>query len=70
MNLSEFKDALQKQAIEDGEMKMTRDEAMSKGLCTICGEPALAKCYSEAGRCEYFISGSCERCFDKMFAEE
>ena len=70
MDLEEFKDNLQQAAIESGDMKMTRAEALEKGLCTICGEPARAKCYSAAGLREYAISGSCEKCFDAMFAEE
>jgi hypothetical protein len=70
MDLNKFLGALEKSAIADGEMKMTREEALAKGLCVVCGEPALAKCYSEAGRREYQISGSCESCFDEMFKEE
>jgi len=41
--------------------------AQSKGLCVICEEPATW--YSEAGRREYWLSGTCEPCFDRMFAE-
>jgi hypothetical protein len=37
------------------------------GLCVACGEPALAKCYSEAGRRQ--ISGMCEKCFDDCTKE-
>ena len=70
MNLQDFKDSLEQSAIGAGEMKMSRSEALNKGLCLICGEPALPKCYSDAGRREYAISGSCERCFDAMFADE
>lgn len=36
------------------------------GLCINCHEPALKKCYSEAGRREYSISGMCEKCFDAL----
>ena len=39
-------------------------------VCWKCGRPALEHCYSNAGRREVFISGICEECFDKMFAEE
>jgi hypothetical protein len=42
----------------------------AKGLCIKCGEPALAKCHSEAGRREFFISGMCEPCFDALFEGE
>ena len=42
-------------------------EARSKGLCVQCKEPAISKCYSEAGRREYRISGMCETCFDSLF---
>lgn len=44
-------------------------EAQAKGICIACKEPALPKCYSEAGRKEYNISGMCERCFDEAFEE-
>lgn len=37
------------------------------GLCIECGQPALEKCYSEAGRREVRISGICEICFDNLF---
>lgn len=43
--------------------------ARAQGKCVICGEDAAPKIYSEAGRREYQISGSCEVCFDEMFAE-
>lgn len=38
------------------------------GLCIECHQPALPRCYSEAGRREYSISGLCERCFDSTFS--
>jgi hypothetical protein len=44
--------------------------ARALGRCVICGQEAAPKIYSEAGRREYEISGSCERCFDEMFAED
>jgi len=49
---------------------ITNAEAFSKGICVECKEPALPKCYSEAGRREYRISGMCEKCFDAAFADE
>ncbi len=48
---------------------MTAAEAIDKGVCIQCGEEALPKCYSEAGRKEYKISGLCEPCFDGITAE-
>ena len=45
-------------------------ESMSKGICIDCKEPALSKCYQEAGKKEFYISGLCEVCFDKMFEEQ
>jgi len=54
----------------------TRDElfpgakqALLQQLCIQCKEPALPKCYSDAGRKEYRISGLCELCFDKIMGE-
>jgi hypothetical protein len=64
-DLQQFKDQLSRYACG-----MTVAEAHAKGICIECKEPALPKCYSEAGRGEYQISGTCEKCFDAMFAEE
>lgn len=50
--------------------QITMAEAQAQGICVSCKEPALPKCYSEAGRREYRISGMCERCFDSAFAED
>ena len=47
----------------------TVEESTKKGLCIQCGEEALPKCYSDAGRREFKISGLCEKCFDEMFQE-
>ena len=47
----------------------TLDEVKESGICISCKEPALEKCYSEAGRKEFYISGLCEICFDNMFEE-
>lgn len=44
---------------------MTMAEALSKGICIQCKEPAIPKCYSEMGVKEYSISALCERCFDE-----
>ena len=46
---------------------MTKQEALAKGICIDCKESAIPKCYSEAGKREYRISGLCEKCFDKIF---
>ena len=62
--LDEFKDGLSKVAFG-----MTKAEAHAKGVCTQCREPAIPKCYSDAGRNEYSISGLCEQCFDALFEE-
>lgn len=64
MSLQQFKDNLSQQIFGT-----TKAEVKSQGLCLSCKEPALPKCYSEAGRREYSISGMCEECFDKMFEE-
>lgn len=61
-NLKDLKDSLSKEATG-----MTRDEAFAKGLCIVCKKPP--RWYSDAGRKEYRISGTCEYCFDAMFEE-
>ena len=48
---------------------MTKQEALEKGVCLQCKELAIPKCYSEAGKKEYSISGLCERCFDLATGE-
>ena len=45
---------------------ITKAEACRTGICIQCKEPAFPKCYSEAGKREYKISGLCEQCFDKI----
>lgn len=45
---------------------MTKEEAQAEGLCINCRERAIPKCYSEAGKREYKISGLCEKCFDEI----
>lgn len=51
------------------ECGITQTEAWEKGICVECKQPALANCYSDAGRREYQISAMCEKCFDAL-AEE
>jgi hypothetical protein len=67
MSLNDFKAKLKKAAAVGHAFHP--DEAAKHGLCYICGEEALPKCYSEAGRREYFISQTCEPCFDSLFKE-
>jgi hypothetical protein len=63
--LNDFKDALSKMATG-----MTKSEAHQKGVCINCKLPnVLSRCYSDAGRREYQISGMCEKCFDELFTE-
>lgn len=62
--LKDFKDDVAKKLFG-----MTKTEAIEKGVCLHCGDPALKNCYSEAGAKEYTISGLCEYCFDAMFKE-
>lgn len=64
MKLQDFKDNLAKEAYG-----MTTEEAWAKGICINCKDAAMPKCYSDAGRREYKISATCEKCFDEMFKE-
>jgi hypothetical protein len=43
------------------------DKAKEIGICIDCREPALDKCYSLESVKEYYISGLCEKCYDKIF---
>ena len=58
---------LRKMAKQADRIGLKKQGLKRDGLCVSCGEPALRKCYSEAGRREYSISGMCEKCFDAMF---
>ena len=59
--LQELKDNLAKDLYG-----MTAAEAKEKGICVKCKHPAPKRCYSDAGRREYQISGLCEICFDNI----
>ena len=59
--LQDFKDGIAKSIFGT-----TVKETTEKGICINCNEWALNKCYSEAGKREFFISGMCEECFDKI----
>lgn len=63
--LQQFKDSVAVTAFGT-----TKAEVQQKGLCISCKQPAIPKCYSDAGRSGYRISGICEECFDAMFKEE
>lgn len=66
MSLEAFKDSVAQAAYG-----MTRDEALSRGICISCHESVgPTNIYSRAGAAEYRISGLCERCFDAMFDDE
>ena len=49
---------------------MSMQEAIRQGICLQCKQEALPRCYSNAGRREYLISGLCEVCFDAVFEGE
>lgn len=63
--LDKFKDRMSQEIFGT-----SKSESLRHGLCIQCQEEALSKCYSDAGRKEYRISGLCEECFDAMFKEE
>lgn len=65
MPLQKFKDELSMMATG-----MTKDQAHQQLICINCKLPAGPRCHTDAGRREYHISGMCEECFDKLFAEE
>ena len=66
MGLQSFKDEVSRMATG-----MTKNEAVQKGVCIDCKRSnPLSRCHSEEGEREYYISGMCEECWDKLFAEE
>ena len=65
MNLNDLKKTLAEEA-----GLLSKEEAHKTGVCVQCRQPALPKCYSDAGRREYNISGMCEQCFDSLFEEK
>lgn len=62
--LDKLKLGILAEGLADGTFAMTPATAKAKGLCLVCGNPALERCYSQAGVQEYGISGMCELCFD------
>lgn len=55
--------------LSKAEFGQTSEQAVESGCCIECKLPALPRCYSEAGKREFRISGMCEICFDKMFED-
>lgn len=51
---------------------ITKEDAIEQAICINCRQsittPGLF--YSMVGRREWAISGTCERCFDKMWSED
>ena len=45
---------------------MTKAEAIKKGVCIDCKQPAMSGCFSDLDVEEYEISGLCSRCFDQI----
>lgn len=62
MNLQKFKDELSVMATG-----MTKAQAIEQGVCSNCKKPPTF--YSEMGKKEYFISGTCEPCFDLIMTD-
>ena len=55
------------QMLEKDLYGMTQEDANKNGVCINCKKEALPRCYSDAGKKEYTISGLCEQCFDELF---
>jgi len=47
-----------------------KQDALNKRICVKCAHPAAQRCYTDAGRKEWAISGLCELCFDAIFADD
>ncbi len=56
--------------ISQKKFNTTVDTSTDSGICADCKQPALPNCYSPAGIKEFYISGLCEKCFDKLFSED
>ena len=63
--MQDFKDEVSK--IAHG---ITKAEAIEKCICIDCKERVDGRIFTKAGLNEYFISGYCEVCFDKLFEED
>lgn len=49
---------------------MTAAGAIATGVCVDCKLPdALDRCTTDLSRSEYYISGICEPCWDKLFKD-
>ena len=47
-----------------------KHKAFAARICVKCGLSAADRCYTDAGRREWHISGLCELCFDEIFSED
>lgn len=65
VNMDDVKDNLSRAATG-----MTKAEAHAQGICIECKQPWQPKTHTDAGQREYQISGVCEECFDRLFADE
>ena len=46
------------------------EEAVKREICVQCQHPAMSNIFTELGMEKYYISGFCEKCWDRMFGED
>jgi len=69
-SIKAYRKTLSDSLCKAGVFKMSSwEEAVEKGLCIACGEQALPKCTTDAGRKDYYITSICEVCYDKLYPE-
>ena len=49
---------------------ISMEEAVKQEICVQCQQPAMSNIFTDLGMEEYYISGICERCWDRMFGED
>ena len=59
VDLNKLKNAFSQQTFG-----MTKQKAIQQGICIDCKKPPMF--YTELGMKEYYISGLCEPCFDRI----
>ena len=49
---------------------LTIEQAIEQEICMEYLRPAMSNIFTDLGMEEYYISGICEKCWDRMFGED